>query len=168
MPPKQGKKYAVAYGRRPGVYNTWQEAEQQVKGYPNAIHKKCKTEDEAYQWIGRAHVAAQSGDNPTPQQVYRSAAQANPQNGQLKDSHGQTGYSRYPTGSFGPRNTHPQGGYSYNRPKTPIARTTYASDTYLLPATHSRNVYTQSDPWSHRSLYGEYYYYKDSDSDYSY
>lgn len=42
-PPKQGKKYAVAYGRRPGVYNTWQEAEQQVKGYPKSVlHRGCK------------------------------------------------------------------------------------------------------------------------------
>lgn len=41
-PPKQGKKYAVAYGRRPGVYNTWQEAEQQVKDYPKSVlHRSC-------------------------------------------------------------------------------------------------------------------------------
>ncbi|ALO69537.1 hypothetical protein CNH01273 [Cryptococcus deneoformans JEC21] len=164
MPPKQGKKYAVAYGRRPGVYNTWQEAEQQVKGYPNAIHKKCKTEEEAYQWIGRAHVAAQSGNNPTPQQVYRIAAQANPQNGQSKNSHEQNGYSRYPTGSFGQRSTYPQTGYSYDRPETPTAHTAYALGAYMLPATHSQNLYTQSDPWSRRPQ--EYYYYiKDSDSD---
>jgi viroplasmin and RNaseH domain-containing protein len=59
---KKGNKfYAVRVGRTPGVYQSWDECEMQVryqlsgvystdvqvKQYPGAVHKAFKTEDEA-------------------------------------------------------------------------------------------------------------------------
>lgn len=33
--------YAVKVGRSPGVYQTWDEAKQQVEGFPNPVCKFC-------------------------------------------------------------------------------------------------------------------------------
>lgn len=38
MKPKS-KFYAVRIGRKPGVYNTWNEAKEQIDRYPGAIFK---------------------------------------------------------------------------------------------------------------------------------
>lgn len=35
--------YAVRRGRIPGIYMSWPEAQAQVKGFPNAEHKKFHT-----------------------------------------------------------------------------------------------------------------------------
>lgn len=46
--------YAVAVGRKPGIYNNWDEkdgAENQVKGYPNARHKGFSTRLDAERWL---------------------------------------------------------------------------------------------------------------------
>jgi ribonuclease HI len=43
--------YAVAKGRIPGIYETWCEAEKQVKQYPGAIHKKFKNREEAFSFL---------------------------------------------------------------------------------------------------------------------
>ena len=32
--------YAVAKGKKPGIYKTWKECELQVKGFPEAVYKK--------------------------------------------------------------------------------------------------------------------------------
>ncbi|KAH8319752.1 hypothetical protein KR074_004973, partial [Drosophila pseudoananassae] len=39
--------YAVASGRKAGVYETWAQCEEQVKGFQNAKYKKFKTRQEA-------------------------------------------------------------------------------------------------------------------------
>lgn len=39
--------YAVKKGRTPGIYMSWKECEQQVSGYPGAIHKKFDSTYEA-------------------------------------------------------------------------------------------------------------------------
>lgn len=39
--------YAVSSGRRAGVYDTWAQCEEQVKGFKNAKYKKFKTRQEA-------------------------------------------------------------------------------------------------------------------------
>ncbi|KPU77043.1 uncharacterized protein Dana_GF28124 [Drosophila ananassae] len=39
--------YAVSSGRRAGVYETWAQCEEQVKGFKNAKYKKFKTRQEA-------------------------------------------------------------------------------------------------------------------------
>ena len=45
------KYYAVKIGRIPGIYQTWAEAEPQVKGYAGAIYKSFSTMDEAEHFI---------------------------------------------------------------------------------------------------------------------
>ncbi|MBU1232364.1 MAG: ribonuclease HI [Proteobacteria bacterium] len=47
-----GKKfYAVAKGRRPGIYTSWPDAEAQVKGYGGARYKGFANRSEAEAWI---------------------------------------------------------------------------------------------------------------------
>ena len=43
--------YAVAYGKNPGIYNTWEEVKPLVNGYPNAKYKKFSTKPEAFAYI---------------------------------------------------------------------------------------------------------------------
>lgn len=44
--------YAVKDGKEPGIYKTWKECEEQVKGHSGAIYKKFTTEKEAEDFIG--------------------------------------------------------------------------------------------------------------------
>lgn len=46
-----GKYYAVLVGRKPGIYKTWKEAEAQIKGFPKAVFKSFKTENEAKEYM---------------------------------------------------------------------------------------------------------------------
>jgi len=46
--------YAVRIGRKPGIYESWLECENQVKGYPKARYKKFNTSSEAIQFINEA------------------------------------------------------------------------------------------------------------------
>ncbi len=41
------KFYAVRKGRSPGIYTTWESCAAQVKGYPGAVYKSFKTEEDA-------------------------------------------------------------------------------------------------------------------------
>jgi ribonuclease HI len=43
--------YAVAIGKEPGIYFTWKDCEQQVKGVKNAKFKKFNNEEEANQFL---------------------------------------------------------------------------------------------------------------------
>ncbi|KYH34202.1 ribonuclease H [Clostridium tepidiprofundi DSM 19306] len=45
------KVYAVREGRRTGIFNSWKECEQQVKGYSGAEYKSFKTFDEAGEYL---------------------------------------------------------------------------------------------------------------------
>lgn len=38
------KYYAVKVGNVPGIYETWDECQKQVKGYPGAIYKSFSSE----------------------------------------------------------------------------------------------------------------------------
>jgi ribonuclease HI len=50
--------YVVWKGRRPGVYDTWDEAKAQVEGFPGALYKKFKTlEDALMAFRGETDVA---------------------------------------------------------------------------------------------------------------
>jgi ribonuclease HI len=49
------KFYAIAKGRKPGIYEAWPVAQAQVQGYPGAIFKGFSTRAEAQSWL----------DNPT-------------------------------------------------------------------------------------------------------
>lgn len=37
--------YSVKIGKKSGIYLTWKECEENVKGYPNAKYKKFKTKE---------------------------------------------------------------------------------------------------------------------------
>lgn len=49
MAPK--KYYAVAKGRRPGIYDNWPEAKLQIEGFTGAVYKGFPTKKEAEEWI---------------------------------------------------------------------------------------------------------------------
>jgi hypothetical protein len=48
---RRPKYYAVRKGRRPGIYSTWEECEQQTKGYANAEFKRFDTLDLAREFM---------------------------------------------------------------------------------------------------------------------
>ncbi|QNO01220.1 ribonuclease h [Lactobacillus phage Lbab1] len=48
------KYYAVSRGRRPGIYDSWEEAKKQVDHYPTPIYKSFKSENEAINWKNEA------------------------------------------------------------------------------------------------------------------
>lgn len=43
--------YGVKEGAVVGVYESWSECQEQIKGYPGAVYKKFKTRDEAYKFV---------------------------------------------------------------------------------------------------------------------
>lgn len=43
--------YAVLRGRKTGLFYTWQECQQQIKGFSNAVFKGFLTEEEARAWL---------------------------------------------------------------------------------------------------------------------
>ena len=45
------KFYAVRVGRTPGIYQTWNQAEEQIKGFSGAEHKTFFTEKEAIKYL---------------------------------------------------------------------------------------------------------------------
>lgn len=45
------KFYAVKKGRKEGVYTNWSEAEAQIKGFPGAVYKSFRTEQEANNFL---------------------------------------------------------------------------------------------------------------------
>lgn len=60
--------YAVAKGRNVGIFSTWAECENQVKGFSGAVFKKFKTNDEALSFIRTKSTKAW---NPTNQSTSR-------------------------------------------------------------------------------------------------
>ena len=48
------KYYAVRSGRIAGIYETWTQCEEQVKGFPGAEYKSFPTIQEAERYIGGA------------------------------------------------------------------------------------------------------------------
>lgn len=43
--------YCIIRGRKQGIFTSWEETEQYVKGYKGALYKGFKTLEEAQQWI---------------------------------------------------------------------------------------------------------------------
>ncbi|MCP3941017.1 MAG: ribonuclease HI [Desulfobacteraceae bacterium] len=62
------KYYAVAQGRKTGIFTNWPEAEQQVRGFTNAIFKSFKTQQEAEIFLKNPSFSskASSPSNTTP------------------------------------------------------------------------------------------------------
>ena len=52
---KRGKFYVVWEGVEPGVYDSWEEAQEQVTNYPGAKYKSFNTQEELLQPIATAH-----------------------------------------------------------------------------------------------------------------
>ena len=48
---KPSKIYAVKKGRVPGIYETWEEANEQIKGFSGATHASFKTREEATEYM---------------------------------------------------------------------------------------------------------------------
>uniref|UniRef100_A0A0X3PE43 ribonuclease H n=1 Tax=Schistocephalus solidus TaxID=70667 RepID=A0A0X3PE43_SCHSO len=44
--------YAVAVGRKTGVFTKWSECQEQITGFSGAIYKKFNTESEAKSFLG--------------------------------------------------------------------------------------------------------------------
>lgn len=72
------KYYAVAQGRKTGIFTSWPEAEQQVKGFAKAVYKSFKTRQEAEAFLENPRLAsrspkARSGNArslPAPEEAY--------------------------------------------------------------------------------------------------
>jgi ribonuclease HI len=47
MTVKKQKYYVVWHGHRPGVYTTWEECQNQVKNFPNAVYKSFASKEDA-------------------------------------------------------------------------------------------------------------------------
>lgn len=63
----QGKFYAVARGRKTGVFREWVHAEAQVLGYPGSKHKSFPTNEAAEMWlleVGVKQLAVQGEQEP--------------------------------------------------------------------------------------------------------
>eukprot|EP00878_Enallax_costatus_P029410 GHUV01031889.1.p1 GENE.GHUV01031889.1~~GHUV01031889.1.p1 ORF type:complete len:248 (+),score=60.67 GHUV01031889.1:79-822(+) len=60
------KYYAVRVGRKPGVYNTWDECRIQVDGYPKAVYKGFSSAAEAQSFVGSPSAAQAAGPARAP------------------------------------------------------------------------------------------------------
>ena len=50
-----GKFYAVKKGKKTGIFSTWSECQEQVQGYPSAVFKSFKTQEDAENYM--YHIA---------------------------------------------------------------------------------------------------------------
>jgi len=55
------KFYAVAKGRKPGIYDTWPDAQAQVMGFAGAVYKGFPTRTEAEAWIKKPSYGGSTG-----------------------------------------------------------------------------------------------------------
>jgi len=66
MVKSKGGFYAVSIGHNPGVYTTWDECEQQVKGFPGAKYKKFTNAAEAEAFAGATDDVSSILPDPRP------------------------------------------------------------------------------------------------------
>ena len=62
--------YAVKTGVQPGIYNTWEECRQNIDHYSGAQFKKCKTEDEAREYMSEPVQSINPNVTLSPEQQY--------------------------------------------------------------------------------------------------
>jgi ribonuclease HI len=60
--------YVVKKGRKPGIYQTWEECKVQVHEFPSPIYRKFTTEDEA-----KAFLASSQSSNPSTKSTGKSS-----------------------------------------------------------------------------------------------
>ncbi|KAJ1862912.1 hypothetical protein LPJ78_004390 [Coemansia sp. RSA 989] len=58
MPKASSFFYAVRVGRRPGIYRTWDECKAATQGFPGAVFKKFKLEQEAAAFVANKPTAS--------------------------------------------------------------------------------------------------------------
>ncbi len=64
---KKQKYYVVWQGKKPGIYDSWKEAEEQIKGVADAKFKSSESEDEAvkaYSEKAEKHIYKKTTDKP--------------------------------------------------------------------------------------------------------
>lgn len=61
----RGHFYAVRVGRRPGIYQTWEEAKSQVLGFPSAEHHKFTSFSLAFEYLQVRYALSPIGSQPT-------------------------------------------------------------------------------------------------------
>jgi ribonuclease HI len=69
------KYYAVKQGKNPGIYRTWDETKEQVKGFSGAIYKSFSTKKEALDFIGTKEnniKELEASDNPELSEDYEA------------------------------------------------------------------------------------------------
>ena len=71
---KKQKYYAVKVGRNPGIYLSWKECEEQVKGFPGQKYQSFSSEDEAQKYLYNHEVqmditATEPADIKTQEEV---------------------------------------------------------------------------------------------------
>lgn len=66
------KYYAIRTGRKPGIYQTWDEAKKEVHGYPNAVYQSFKSLAEAREFIGQTNLKTTEAE-PLVNEKYSSA-----------------------------------------------------------------------------------------------
>jgi len=90
MAPK--RYYAVAAGRNPGIYTTWNEAEKQVNGFSGARHRKFSNEQDAIDWF-HEHTDYPSDEQDVDdysEEASGSRASASPSDENAGDDNSQT------------------------------------------------------------------------------
>ncbi len=63
---KKNKYYVVWEGMNPGIYGSWEECQQQIKGYPNAKYKGFRTKADAEQAFQGSYIDHYNTSKPTP------------------------------------------------------------------------------------------------------
>ena len=66
--------YAVALGRVPGVYDTWKEAEKQVKNVRPNLHSKFETKAEAQKFVDKHGSKSNGGTTPASHSADNASA----------------------------------------------------------------------------------------------
>jgi ribonuclease HI len=67
----QKKFYAVAKGRRPGIYYNWPDAQSQVEGFNGALYKSFLTRQEAEEWLKNPVLKKSHAAGNKKEQVHR-------------------------------------------------------------------------------------------------
>ncbi|MBN3326595.1 RNH1 Ribonuclease, partial [Atractosteus spatula] len=71
--------YAVRKGKKPGVYNTWDECKCQVDKFPSAVFKKFASEEEAWAFVGtktEEPVASSEAGNSSSSEVEHTGSES--------------------------------------------------------------------------------------------
>lgn len=70
--------YAVKKGRLTGLFKTWDECNQQVKGFPGAVFRGFPTEQEAKEWLSGAPESPPLFPDDTGTVNHRTSAKSKP------------------------------------------------------------------------------------------